>query len=82
MTNMVRAGCAAKLAAQLSDPRDLGSNVSFQSLICRVGTCYSGVEVVTPSFIYVGCHGSGGYRQQRGGSTHLDSCSAGSRALS
>lgn len=27
-------------------------------------TGYSGVQVVTPPFIYEGCDGSGGYRQQ------------------
>lgn len=52
LPTMVRAGSATKLADQLT--RDLGSNVSFWSLVSRVSICYSGVEVVMPSFIYMG----------------------------
>lgn len=76
---MVRAGSATKLADQLT--RDLGSNVSFWSLVSRVSICYSGVEVVMPSFIYMGVMPVG-YRQQRRGSAHLDSCSVGGGAFS
>lgn len=78
MTSMVRAGSATKLADPFC-PGDLGSNVSFWSLVSRVSICYSGVEVIMP---LRGCYSSGSDRQQRRGSAHLDSCSAGSRAFS